>query len=226
MLPVVAGTVAAAAYLDGKYNIRKDVKGYLALKAAERNIADMLKRDRVCLWYNFEDRVNEMPAKDECIWSRTGCYTWRETYDQACRYGAFFQSQGVQPRDLVATILTNSPEFAFNWMGCWSIGCAPALINYHLTGDALVHCLRVSGAKIVIVDWDSEVRQRIEEVRSVVEGELGLKIIILDDVVRASINALPARRPDDKLRRGMEPSFPMCLLYTRFVVYPQKLDTL
>jgi acyl-CoA synthetase (AMP-forming)/AMP-acid ligase II len=113
----------------------------------------------------------------------------------------------------------NSPEFAFNWMGCWSIGCAPALINYHLTGEALVHCIKVSGAKVVIVDWDSEVRQRVEEVRSALEGELGLKIIVLDDAVRSSINALPARRPDNTLRTGMKPNFPMCLLFTRFVIH-------
>ena len=175
----------------------------------------MVKKDRVCLWYSFEDVVNKMPANDEAIWSRTGCYTWRETYDQACRYGAFLQSHGVKPRDLVATILTNGPEISFNWLGSWSIGCAPALINYHLTGEALIHCIKVSGSKLVIVDGDPEVRQRIEEVRSVLEGELGLKIIILDEATKAAINALPARRPGDELRRGMTPDYPMCLLYTR-----------
>lgn len=168
----------------------------------------------MCLWYSFEDAVNSMPKTDQAIWSRTGSYTWRETYDQACRYGAFLQSNGVQPRDLVATILTNSPEFAFHWMGCWSIGCAPALINYHLTGEALVHCIKVSGAKVIIVDWDPEVRQRVEEVRPVLE-ELGLRIITYDDTTRAHINALPAVRPSDELRRGMKPEYPMCLLYTR-----------
>ena len=182
-------------------------------KAAEKNILDMVKKDRVCLWYAFEDAVNKMPAQDECIWSRNGRYTWRETYDQACRYGAFLQSQGVQPRDLVATILTNNPEIAFHWLGCWSIGSAPALINFHLTGEALIHCIKVSGAKLVIVDWDAEVRERIEEVRPILE-ELGLKIVILDETTRASINALPAGRPGNELRNGMTPDYPMCLLYT------------
>ncbi|KIW09513.1 uncharacterized protein PV09_00389 [Verruconis gallopava] len=214
IIPTIAGAAAVAAYLDGKYQIRQDVRSILGQKAAERHLIDLQKKDRMCLWYAFEEKVNQMPANDECIWSREGCYTWRETYDQACRYGAFLQSQGVQPRELVATILTNTPVMAFHWVGCWSIGCAPALINYHLTGDALVHCIKVSGAKIVVVDWDPEVCQRVEEMRSIVEGELGLKIIILDEATRASINALPARRPDDKLRQGMTADYPMCLLYT------------
>jgi acyl-CoA synthetase (AMP-forming)/AMP-acid ligase II len=212
-LPAIAGGVAAAAYLDGKYQLRKDVASILGQKAAESNIIEMVKKDRVDLWYNFEDTVNKMPKNDQAIWSRSGCYTWRETYDQACRYGAFLQSHGVRPRDLVATILTNEPEIAFQWLGCWSIGCAPALLNHHLVGEALIHCLKVSGANLVLVDGDPDVRQRIEDVRSEVES-LGLRIIILDEATKATINALPARRPGDELRRGMKPEYPMCLLYT------------
>jgi acyl-CoA synthetase (AMP-forming)/AMP-acid ligase II len=83
-----------------------------------------------------------------------------------------------------------------------------------LAGEALIHCVKVSGAKIVVVDWDPEVVQRVDEVRSVLEGELGMKIIILDEKIRTAINTLPARRPSDELRRGMTVDYPMCLLYT------------
>jgi hypothetical protein len=89
------------------------------------------------------------------------------------------------------------------------------MINYHLTGDALVHCVRVSGAKIMIVDSDDEVRARIEETRSRLEGELGVKIFILDNKLKAEINALEPTRPPDSLRSGMKPDYPMALFYTR-----------
>lgn len=88
------------------------------------------------------------------------------------------------------------------------------MINYHLTGDALIHCVRLSGAKIMVVDWDDEVRARIEENRARLEAELGVKIIILDGEVRGRINALPPTRPDDVLRKGMSIDFPMALIYT------------
>jgi acyl-CoA synthetase (AMP-forming)/AMP-acid ligase II len=88
------------------------------------------------------------------------------------------------------------------------------MINYHLTGDALIHCVKLSGAKVMVVDWDEEVRARIEENRSRLEGELGIKIIILDDETRASINALQPTRPPDSLRSGMSVDFPMALIYT------------
>lgn len=217
-MAAAAGVAAVAAYLDGKYHIRKDLGVIRRENMSIHAIEEMVKQDRCCLWYDFEDTVNRMPINDEAIWSRSGCYTWRQLYDQSCRYGAFLQSVGVQPRDLVATVMTNTPEFCFQWLGCWSIGAAPALINYHLTGEALVHCVRVSGGKVMIVDWDPEVVQRVEEVRGILEGELGIKIVILDEATRAAINALPVIRPDDSLRRGMEPTFPMCLIYTRYGV--------
>jgi acyl-CoA synthetase (AMP-forming)/AMP-acid ligase II len=88
------------------------------------------------------------------------------------------------------------------------------MINYHLTGDALIHCVKLSGAKVMVVDWDDEVRARIEENRSRLEGELGINIIILDDETRARINALQPTRPPDSLRRGMSIEFPMALVYT------------
>lgn len=120
----------------------------------------------------------------------------------------------VQPGELVAFYLQNSPEFMFGLLGSWAIGSAPAMINYNLGGDSLIHCLKLSGSKIVLVDEDSDCRSRIEEERSRVEGELGMKIIILDAVQRDQISAIKATRPDDSYRATMEGEFPMCLIYT------------
>jgi acyl-CoA synthetase (AMP-forming)/AMP-acid ligase II len=155
-----------------------------------------------------------MPPGEPCIWSRTGCYDWKEAYAQTNRYAQFFLEHGVQPDELAAFYLTNSPEFMLAMMGLWAVGAAPAMINYHLTGDALVHCVRVSGAKIILVDWDNECRQRIEDERPRLENELAVKIIILDDTTKAYINQLLPTRPPNHLRDNMKPEFPMSLLFT------------
>ncbi|TID19652.1 Major facilitator superfamily domain [Venturia nashicola] len=210
----VAGATAVAAYLDAKFHIRKDLRIFYRLSHQRKFVAKEVAADRCCLFYQFEAQVQRIPSDVECLWSRTGSYTWSQTYHQACRYGQFYLSQNVQPRELVATYLTNSPEFLFSQVGLWSIGCAPAMINYHLTGDALIHCVKLSGAKVMVVDWDEELRARIEENRARLEGELGVKIIILDEETRARINALPPTRPDDSLRKGMSIEFPMALIYT------------
>jgi len=132
----------------------------------------------------------------------------------ACRYSQFLLSQGVQPGELVAFYLINSPEFVFSYLATWAIGTAPALINYNLAGDALIHCLKLSGSKVVMVDEDAECRGRIEESRSRIEGELGMKIIIMDQETRQMLATMEPKRPEHKYRAKLTPRSPMCLLYT------------
>ena len=111
--------------------------------------------DRLNLWIYFEENVFRLPENEECIWSREGCYTWRQVYDQSNRYSQFLLSHGVKKGELVGFYLTNSPEFVFAWLGTWGIGTAPAMINYHLAGEALIHCVKLAGIKVLLVLWSS-----------------------------------------------------------------------
>jgi acyl-CoA synthetase (AMP-forming)/AMP-acid ligase II len=140
-------------------------------------------------------------------------------YAQSNRYSEFLLSLGFKSRELVGFYLTNSPEFLMAILGTWAVGSAPAMINYHLAGEALVHCLRVAGAKLLLVDWDDECRQRIEDVRGQLEGDLGMKIVILDTATKGHINSLKGVRPPDSMRSGMPLDYPMALIYTRYVDY-------
>lgn len=65
-----------------------------------------------------------MPATEECIWSREGCYNWKETYALALKYSQFFLSLNVQSQDIVGFYLTNKPEYMFAELGCWAVGAA------------------------------------------------------------------------------------------------------
>jgi acyl-CoA synthetase (AMP-forming)/AMP-acid ligase II len=174
--------------------------------------------NRRSLWYWFEAQVHALPDTTEAIWSRAGCYTWQETYAQACRYAQLFLQKGAKPGELISFYLTNQPEFVFATLGAWAVGSAPALINHHLAGDALVHCLKVSGGKLLIVDEESECVSRIEAVRDRLEGELGITIIILTKEVKGEICRLEPKRPEDELRSGVKGKFPIFLFYTRYVV--------
>ena len=111
--------------------------------------------------------------------------------------------------------MQNSPEFIFAWLGLWAIGCGPALINFNLAGDALIHCLKVSGAKIILVDGEEKVNARIEEKRETIEAEFGMQAIILDQQLKTAIAARAAQRPDDSYRDGVKGSFPAMIIYTR-----------
>ena len=110
-------------------------------------------------------------------------------------------------------------------MGSWAVGSAPALINYNLAGDALVRCLEISGAKLLVVDEEKGCRERIERVRDRIEGELGMKIVILDQALKGKICRMEPKRPERKYREGVKGTFPMCIFYTRFAPNHSFFDT-
>ena len=101
------------------------------------------------------------------------------------------------------------------WLGLWAIGAAPAMINYNLAGKAVLHCLKVSGATMLLVDEDPELVARIEDVRVDIEEQLKMKITVLDTRVKKDVLAMKAERPEDAFREGVKGDQPMAIFYTR-----------
>jgi acyl-coenzyme A synthetase/AMP-(fatty) acid ligase len=91
------------------------------------------------------------------------------------------------------------------------------MINYNLAGKALMHCLGVSGASLLLVDEDPALRARVEEVQEHIEGELKMRIIVMDKDVKNGIRSLNAERPSDTYRERVKGDDPMVIFYTRFV---------
>ncbi|EMC94363.1 hypothetical protein BAUCODRAFT_545966 [Baudoinia panamericana UAMH 10762] len=215
----VAGTAAAAAYLDGRYHLAKDIGDIRERRRVGKLAQKQAKQHRLSLWYLFEEQAQKL--KDEqCIWYRSNpsepitTYTWTQTYEQCCRWANFLLEQGVKPGELVGTYLVNTPEFMFNLVGSWAIGSAPAMINYNLGGDGLIHSLKVSGSKVLVVDEDEGCQERVEAVRSKIESELDMKIVIINAATKAAIAARPSTRPADSYRKDLNPNFPIFLFYT------------
>ena len=179
-----------------------------------------MKENRLSVWYLFEESA-AVHGDIIGIWSRTGEYTYREIHQQACRYAQKFLAMGVQPGELVAFYLQNSPEFIFAWLGLWAIGCAPTMINYNLGGDALVHCLKVAQAKLMLADEDEGCQARLnsEGMRDKIR-DLGIEMRTVDDAFRADVNALEPRRPERKYRENIKGPFPIALFYTRYIPTP------
>lgn len=168
------------------------------------------------MWYFFADAVARFPST-RAIWSRTGEYTWQETHDAACRYARYFLSLGVRPGQLVSFYLQNSLDFMFAWLGLWVIGCAPAFINYNLSGEALLHCLRVSGATVLLADEEDGCQARIQQVGDRIREELGMDVRVLTKELKRKISSFSAAVPGHEYRAEVNGEFPMCLLYTRQV---------
>jgi acyl-CoA synthetase (AMP-forming)/AMP-acid ligase II len=115
---------------------------------------------------------------------------------------------------MVATYLMNSADFMVIWLGLFCIGCAPAHLNYNLKGEGLVHCLKIAGVKMVLVDAETECAARFSACRDTVEIELGVKPFTVDDAFLEIVYSGSLEVPSDEYRENVVGSDPTCLLYT------------
>ena len=111
-------------------------------------------------------------------------------------------SQGVKPGDMVATYMMNSADFMVIWLGLFCIGCAPAHLNYNLKGEGLVHCLKVAGVKIVLVDEEEGCMERFEGVRATVE-EMGVTAFKVDEELTSKVYQGSTQVPGDEYRENV-----------------------
>ncbi|EAW08761.1 putative very-long-chain acyl-CoA synthetase family protein (CefD1) [Aspergillus clavatus NRRL 1] len=208
-----AGGVTLAAYLNAKFHIAKDISSLRLARKSIRSYEHAAAQGRGNVWFIFLQTVKKYPDM-VCLWTREKVYTYRDVQNLACQYAHFFLAKGVKKGDLVAFYLQNRAEFVCAWLGLWSIGCAPAAINYNLAGDALVHCLKIGGAKLVLVDDDEDCRARIEECKGSLEGQLGMELMYLGPTLTSLLSTFPTTRPAKDLALDMSGEYPSILLYT------------
>jgi len=133
--------------------------------------------------------------------------TYRGLDALANRYAAWAETQGLQRGDAVAVLLPNRLEYLPLWFGLSKRGVVAALINYQLTGEALAHCLRLSGAKACVTD--ATTRAAFDAV-----APEGMTAWSLDSDLAAAIAALPETRPPKTTRAGMTAKDTALLIYT------------
>lgn len=78
--------------------------------------------------------------------------TYSQLADAMRRASSWALSQDLAKGDVVAVAMVNSPELVATWLGLTRIGVVAALLNTNLTGTALAHCIRISGARAIIAD--------------------------------------------------------------------------
>jgi acyl-CoA synthetase (AMP-forming)/AMP-acid ligase II len=154
-LPVAtAGAVAGAAYLSARFSLPHDVLFFRIYAGTLLTLARVRRADRINLFYTLENHArNKTTANRPLILFEGRSHTYAETYDRVLRYSAWLHERlGVRKGDIVALDYQNSDTFIFLWFALWAVGAKPAFINHNLQGPALAHCLRVSSARLAIVD--------------------------------------------------------------------------
>jgi acyl-coenzyme A synthetase/AMP-(fatty) acid ligase len=214
-------TVASLAYLNGRTQFSHDytllagwVKQILKLRSLE-------KRDRVNIFYALEENAQSKTLGNHTfLWYDGTEWTFKEVYDIVLKYAAWLKIKyQIIPKEKVALDSMNSPKFVFIWLAIWSLGATPAFINYNVMDVPLLHCVKVSTARIIFVDeevkhqFSSSVMEKLSspEFR---DGRGPVEVHFVDAATEAAILTMEGVREPDSSRSGVMGPDASILIYT------------
>ena len=146
-LAALAGSVATAAYLDAKFLIRHDLStGSLAgnVGAAVKYITEQTKKGRLLVYHLIEDHALRNEPDHLFLIFEGKTWTYNQFFQDLQRVGNWLMNDlGVKKGELVAMTGPNTPEYLMLWFALDAIGACPAFINSHLTGQPLLHSVKV-----------------------------------------------------------------------------------
>ncbi len=96
--------------------------------------------------------------------------TYRELATRANRYARWALAQDLRKGDTVCLLMPGRPEFVAIWVGVTSVGGVVALLNTHLSGPALAHCINVVAPRHIIVA--AELFEFLESARTHIAGDV------------------------------------------------------
>ena len=96
-------------------------------------------------------------------------FSYRELAARANRYARWALAQGLRKGDTICLLMPNRPEFMAIWLGVTRVGGVVALLNTHLTGAALAHCINsVKPLHIVVA---ADLLDALDSTRDLVGGD-------------------------------------------------------
>ncbi|TKA59733.1 hypothetical protein B0A55_11437 [Friedmanniomyces simplex] len=147
----IAGGAAAAAYLDAKLHVRHDLAaGVLTdpVARAQEYVAQRQGQRRMLIYHLLEDNVLSSRSGNLFLEYEGRSWTYKQFYDSVQRVGNWLMNDiGVRQGEMVALNGLNSAEYLFLWFALEGIGARIAFTNCHLTGNPLVHSVKVGGDK-------------------------------------------------------------------------------
>ena len=146
--------------------LRREIRFLLALRRTLGRLKGVEGASETLVCDDLEAAVDRF-AQRPAIEFEGKVMTYAQLDAMANRYAHWATGRGIKRGDTVALFMSNRLEYIPAWYGLSKVGVATALINSNLTGAALAHCLRLSGAAHLIAD--NETATAFEAVR----GDLG-----------------------------------------------------
>src|SRR5262249_23020920 len=78
-------------------------------------------------------------------------FTYRALWERSNRYARWALEQGLGKGEAVCLLMPNRPEYMAIWLGITHVGGVVALLNTHLRGPSLAHCINIVKPRHIIV---------------------------------------------------------------------------
>ncbi|XP_051896130.1 long-chain fatty acid transport protein 2-like isoform X1 [Pristis pectinata] len=111
---------------------------------------------------------------------------------------------GLGPGDCAALLLPNGPLFLAAWFGLAKLGCAAAFLNTNSRRQALLHCLRCSGSRVLLTAAD--LWSSVEEVLPALRND-NVTVFVLD----GECTAEGVENLKDKIQAASDQPLPLSL---------------
>lgn len=187
---------------------------------------------RFSMWYEFEKNSFNSPNSIALKYPRqikdfkqfgddafnVESLTYNELYEFSLKLSHILKYQyNVNKGDVVTLYFMNKPLFIIMWLALWNLGATPAFLNYNLTSDPLIHCIKVVNSKILFVD--DECLPNFNKTKDPIKAELPhLEIIEINEMNTMDLlksNDSPIFRESDKIRDSRSNFYdPAVLVYT------------
>lgn len=182
--------------------LKSDYTYIAGLKKMEKALADITPDAAISLVDDIEKSVDNYPD-NIAFWDETAPLTYRAFDGRANRFAHWGRSAGLRAGDCVALFMENRPDYVAFWAGMAKIGVVTALINTHLHGASLAHCINLAKAKAILLS--DKTYGAFKACRDDLQGEIAVwSIDIADDGAATSIPdrlaGLPDSRPSASLR--------------------------
>uniref|UniRef100_A0A673KX21 Long-chain-fatty-acid--CoA ligase n=1 Tax=Sinocyclocheilus rhinocerous TaxID=307959 RepID=A0A673KX21_9TELE len=143
----------------------------------------------------FAQRVALHPDKAALVEESTGeVWSFSELDRRSNAVAQWAVAQGWRSGDVVAVFMESRPLMVALWLGLAKVGVEPALINFNLRRDSLMHCMGVSGARGMV--FGAELLDAVLEVK---ESLSSLSLFCTGSSPVESLDSLSAQNLDDLL---------------------------
>ncbi|MGD0493570.1 MAG: long-chain-acyl-CoA synthetase [Steroidobacteraceae bacterium] len=114
------------------------------------------------------------------------------------QYARWGLAQGLKSGDRIALVMANCAEYPAIWLGLSRIGVAVALINVHLGGEGLAHCIRIAAPRLVLVS--RELAPSVAAIRDRLPSGIGMWVHGAGPADFAPLEPVLERLPGEMLR--------------------------